>query len=219
MNEPALPSPSASGAPPATALSTGHRPSYVFFGGIAAVALLADVASKAWAEITLTRRPLGDPAMVLVENHLSFNLAYNRGGAWGLLQNASEALRRPFFLGVSVAAVVFIVSLYSRLAPGQRALKWGLPLVLGGALGNLADRVVRTSVVDFIDYRADWITKMNEGIAHVFSAWNVTDHWPTFNVADMCICAGVALMAIDMIGSRHPPREAVPRGEAPVAGA
>jgi signal peptidase II len=182
-------------------------PSYVFFGALAAVGLMADVLSKAWAEITLSARPLHDPSIVLVEKHLSLNLAYNRGGAWGLLQNESEFIRRPFFLFVSVAAVVFIVSLYSRLAPGQRALKWGLPLVLGGALGNLTDRVVRTSVVDFIDYRADWITRMNEGIATLFHNWNVTDHWPTFNVADMCICTGVALMAIDMIGSKQPPRE------------
>jgi signal peptidase II len=185
--------------------SGNGRPSYVFFGAIAAVALMADVASKAWAEITLSARTR-DPAIKLVENHLSLSLAYNRGGAWGLLQNASELVRRPFFLCVSVAAVVFIVSLYSRLMPGQRALKWGLPLVLGGALGNLTDRVVRTSVVDFIDYRAEWITKMNEGIATLVPTWNVTDHWPTFNVADMCICAGVALMAIDMIASRHPPK-------------
>lgn len=197
--------PTAGSAGVSGAAPTPGRPSYKFFGGIAAIALLADVASKAWAEITLTSRSPHDPAIVLVENHLSFNLAYNRGGAWGLLQNASELIRRPFFLCVSVAAVVFIVSLYSRLAPGQRALKWGLPLVLGGALGNLTDRVIRTSVVDFIDYRADWITHMNQGIAAVFNGWNITDHWPTFNVADMCICAGVALMAIDMIGSKHPP--------------
>jgi signal peptidase II len=186
---------------------SASRPSYVFFGGIAALALLSDVASKAWAEITLSERSR-DPAIVLVDRHLNLSLAYNRGGAWGLLQNANEFVRRPFFLSVSLAAVVFIVSLYSRLAPGQRALKWGLPLVLGGALGNLTDRVVRTSVVDFIDYRADWITKMNKGIAFVFPNWNITDHWPTFNVADMCICAGVALMAIDMIGSKHPPETA-----------
>jgi signal peptidase II len=211
------PTPSALPASPPAVDAPGQKPSYVFFGGIAAVALLADVASKAWAEITLTRRPVTDPSILLVDKHLTFNLAYNRGGAWGLLQNASEMVRRPFFLCVSLAAIVFIVSLYSRLAPGQRALKWGLPLVLGGALGNLTDRVVRTSVVDFIDYRADWITKMNEGIAVVFPQWNVTDHWPTFNVADICICAGVALMAIDMIATKHPPEPAPER--APAAGA
>jgi signal peptidase II len=195
----------------------GLGPSYVFFGTLAAITLLADVVTKAWAEIALTTRPPHDPSIVLVTNHLTFTLAYNRGGAWGLLQSASEFVRRPFFLCVSVAAVIFIVSLYSRLAPMQRALKWGLPLVLGGALGNLTDRIVRTSVVDFIDYRGDWITKMNEGIAALFPAWNVTDHWPTFNVADMCICAGVALMAIDMIGSKHPP-SAIPVPPAPSGG-
>ena len=78
-------------------------------------------------------------------------------------------------------------------------------MVLGGALGNLADRVVRGSVVDFIDYRADWVQSMNELIAVVSSTWHVTDHWPTFNVADICICIGVGLMAIDMFTNKRPP--------------
>jgi signal peptidase II len=183
----------------AAALALGEpRPSYVFFGVIAAVCLIADVTSKAWAEVTLTRRSPLNP-VVVIEGHLNFALAYNRGGAWGLLQNASETLRRPFFLLVSMAAIAFIVSLYAKLLPGQRALRWGLPLVLGGALGNLADRVTRGSVVDFIDYRADWVEAMNRGIAAVVSGWNVTDHWPTFNVADISICVGVGLMALDML--------------------
>ena len=176
------------------------RPGFVFFGIVAAVALLADVSSKAWAEIELTRRSPLEP-IVLIEEHLSFALAYNRGGAWGLLQNTSETVRRPFFMVVSLAAIAFIVSLYGKLLPGQRTLAWGLPLVLGGALGNLADRVTRGSVVDFIDYRAGWVESMNELIAKLVSSWHVTDHWPTFNVADICICVGVGLMALDMIGS------------------
>jgi signal peptidase II len=176
------------------------RPGFIFFGTVAAVALLADVSSKAWAEIELTRRSPLEP-IVLIEEHLSFALAYNRGGAWGLLQNTSESVRRPFFMIVSLAAIAFIVSLYGKLVPGQRTLAWGLPLVLGGALGNLADRVTRGSVVDFIDYRASWVESMNQLIASVVSTWHVTDHWPTFNVADICICVGVGLMALDMIGS------------------
>lgn len=172
------------------------QPSFKFFGGLAAFCLLADVLTKAWAEIELIRRA---EAIVLIEGHLNLALAYNRGGAWGLLQNASETIRRPFFLLVSVAAIAFIVSLYGKLLPNQRALRWGLPLVLGGALGNLADRVTRGSVVDFIDYRADWVESMNELIARVVSGWHVTDHWPTFNVADISICVGVGLMAVDML--------------------
>jgi signal peptidase II len=189
----------------------------VFFGVVSAITLIADVASKAWAEVVLSEPGRYRPSIVIIDEYLSLTLAYNPGGAWGLLTNASEIIRRPFFLGVSVAAVVFIVSLYSRLAPGQRALKWGLPLVLGGALGNLADRIIRSKVVDFIDYRADWIGSMNELIAKVAPSWNVTDHWPTFNIADVAICAGVALMAVDMITSRRrpPPDESPPSSEPP----
>lgn len=191
------------------------RPSFVFFGVLAALSLAGDVASKAWAEIALSKRTLLDPSVTLVKNHLTLTLAYNKGGAWGLLQNASETVRRPFFLLVSVLAIAFIVSLYGRLAPTQRALKWGLPLVLGGALGNLSDRITRSSVIDFIDYRADWIEQMNLLIARAFRAWSVTDHWPTFNVADISICIGVGLMAVDMITSRRRPAVVATASAAP----
>jgi signal peptidase II len=193
------------------------RPSFVFFAALAAVCLLLDVTSKAWAEVALTRRSPAEP-LVILENHLNFALAYNRGGAWGLLQNASESLRRPFFLVVSVAAIAFIVSLYGKLVPGQRALRWGLPLVLGGALGNLADRVTRGSVVDFIDYRAQWVESMNQLIAKAVTGWHVTDHWPTFNVADISICVGVGLMALDMLnsGRRNAAGQTMASPEAPV---
>ncbi|MES1172700.1 MAG: signal peptidase II [Myxococcales bacterium] len=181
------------------------RPSFVFFGVVAAISLVADVTSKAWAEMTLSKRTLVDPAIVVLQDHLSLTLAYNRGGAWGLLQNASEMIRRPFFLAVSALAIAFIVSLYGRLGSGQRALKWGLPLVLGGALGNLSDRIIRSSVIDFIDFRANWIETMNYGIGKVVHGWGITDHWPTFNVADVSICVGVGLMALDMFVSKRGP--------------
>ncbi len=179
------------------------RPSFLFFGVVAAVSLVADVTSKAWAEIVLSKRTLLDPAIVLIPDHLSLTLAYNKGGAWGLLQNSSEVIRRPFFLLVSGLAIAFIVSLYGRLVVGQRALKWGLPLVLGGALGNLSDRIIRSSVIDFVDFRANWIETMNHGIAKIAKGWGITDHWPTFNVADVSICVGVGLMALDMFLSKR----------------
>lgn len=183
--------------------SPSLRPSFLFFGVVAAISLVADVTSKAWAEITLSKRTLMDPSIVLIQDHLGLTLAYNRGGAWGLLQNASELVRRPFFLLVSGLAIAFIVSLYGRLGSGQRALKWGLPLVLGGALGNLSDRIIRSSVIDFIDFRAGWIETMNHGIGKLVHGWGITDHWPTFNVADISICVGVGLMALDMFVSKR----------------
>jgi len=181
----------------------GERPSFIFFGIVASVSLLADVVSKAWAQLELSARTQSDPSIVLIKNHLTFTLALNRGGAWGLMSDAKEAIRHPFFFLVSALAIAFIISLYGRLAPGQRALKWGLPLVFGGALGNFSDRLVRSGVIDFIDYRADWIQAMNGLVARVYPAWAVTDHWPTFNVADISICIGVGLMAVDMFTSKR----------------
>ncbi len=206
-----LPAPPVTASPQAPAPQE-RRPSYVFFGVASAISLVLDVASKAWAEIVLSQRIL-EPPIELIENHLGFTLAYNRGGAWGLLQNASETIRRPFFFLVSVLAIGFIVSLYGRLAPGQRALKWGLPLVLGGALGNLSDRITRNMVIDFIDYRAEWIGSMNALIQRYFEGWTITDHWPTFNVADISICIGVGLMAIDMMTSRRGPAQGPTQAE------
>jgi signal peptidase II len=188
---------------PPLSVSPRTRPSFLFFGVVAAISLVLDVSSKAWAELVLSKRTMLDPAIVLIPDHLSLTLAYNRGGAWGLLQNASEMIRRPFFLLVSGLAIAFIVSLYGRLMSGQRALKWGLPLVLGGALGNLSDRIIRSSVIDFIDFRANWIETMNHGIAKAAHGWGITDHWPTFNVADVSICVGVGLMAVDMFVSKR----------------
>lgn len=202
--------------PPATAVAVaGVGPSFIFFGVVSGISLLLDITTKAWAELELTARP----SIVLLRDHLSFVLAYNKGGAWGLLQNQSESVRLPFFLGVSVLAVLFIISLYGKLAPTQQALKWGLPLVLGGALGNLSDRVTRASVIDFIDYRADWVLFMNRGIAKLVNDWNLTDHWPTFNVADISICVGVGLMAVDMFTSSRRTAERVPAPERAVVGA
>lgn len=177
------------------------RPTFLFFGIVAAVSLFVDVATKSWAEMTMNAR--GFVPLEIIPGHLNVILAYNRGGAWGLLQNASEMIRKPFFLGVSVAAILFIVSLYSKLHPSQKALKWGLPLVLGGALGNLADRITRSQVIDFIDYQGQWVMGMNTFIRRYVQGWTLTDHWPTFNVADIAICVGVGLMAVDMFTSRR----------------
>jgi signal peptidase II len=192
-----------------------QRPSFLFLGVVSAVTLFADIATKAWAEVAINRR--GFEPIEIIDGYLSVILAYNRGGAWGLLHNASEMLRRPFFLCVSAAAILFIVSLYAKLVREQKALTWGLPLVLGGALGNLSDRISRSQVIDFIDYHADWVLRTNAWIKGYVPNWTVTDHWPTFNVADIAICLGVGLMAIDMMGPRRRPLAPEPMAPGPEA--
>ncbi len=120
--------------------------------------------------------------VTFIRDYLELRYAENCGGAWGLLHGARESLRKPFFLLVTVGAVIFIVHLYRTLEPGQKAMRWALPLVLGGALGNLVDRVRLGYVVDFID-------------AH----WRERYHWPTFNVADIAITVGILLMLLEYI--------------------
>ena len=170
-------------------------PRYGFLAVVSLVSLALDLGTKTWAE-----RKLQDPTGLLpkridlVDGFFGFVFAKNKGGAWGLLQDEHESLRRPFFLIISFAAIAFIVSLYRKLAPGQTALKWGLPLVLGGALGNLVDRIRYGYVVDFID-----VYVQSGGREH---------HWPTFNVADIAICVGVGLMALDMFTSKKRARPA-----------
>ncbi len=158
---------------------------------VSVVTLASDLGSKFWAEKNLDSMP---SRFELWKDHVGFVLAQNRGGAWGLLQSTNENVRRPFFLLVSAAAIAFIVTLYRRLLPSQRALKWGLPLVLGGALGNVFDRIRYGHVIDFIDVHMLYKDKDH--------------HWPTFNVADIAICVGVGLMAIDMFTSKRPRRVA-----------
>jgi signal peptidase II len=178
-----------------------YRPNFLFLAVVSLVSLGADLASKAWAKGRLEDvSAYSERRVEIIKDHLGFVFARNRGGAWGLLQEENESIRKPFFLLISIAAILFIVSLYRRLAPNQRALKWGLPLVLGGALGNLIDRVRFGHVVDFIDFRADWMAKVNE----LISGPGASDHWPTFNIADIAICVGVGLMAVDMFTSRKP---------------
>jgi len=186
----AAPLPDPATAPPG-ATSPSWKPSYVFLVVVTLVNVVADLGTKQWIKRYFEASHLTRAArkIEVIPNYVNLIYATNKGGAWGILQGEQEALRRPFFLVVSVAAIVFILSLYRKLTPGQRALKWGLPLVLGGALGNLVDRIVYGWVIDFIDcYKKIGADEK---------------HWPTFNVADVAICIGVGLMAIDMFTTRE----------------
>ncbi|NUP10335.1 MAG: signal peptidase II [Polyangiaceae bacterium] len=183
--------------------SDGYQPaSYVFFGIVAAITAALDLVSKEWATKKLTgpQRALADDEdFEIVKGFFELRYARNNGGAWSALSDLPEIWRRPFFLFVSTAASVFIMSIYSRIDRRDWAMKWGLPLALGGALGNLVDRVRHGFVVDFL---------------HVFIEYKgQRKNWPTFNVADVWIVIGVALMAISLFMGKSrltvPPDEPV----------
>jgi signal peptidase II len=162
-----------------------RRVRYAFLAVTALITLAADLVTKAWAERRLGGLDSALRPVELIKAHLDFVLAKNPAGAWSMFQDVPDAVRRPLFVILSVVAIVFIVSVYRRLAPEQHALRWGLPVVLGGALGNLIDRIRYSYVIDFI---------------HMHASWGGRDHhWPTYNVADIAICVGVGLMALDML--------------------
>lgn len=167
-------------------VETKLKPDYVFLIVTSAIFLAADLGTKWLAVKKLSDKPL--EKVVVIDGFFNLDRAENRGGAWGLLGDQPDHIRLPFFFLISAIAVVFIVSLYRKLEPQQKALKWALPLVLGGALGNLADRVRHQYVIDFID----WYVKIG----------GKESHWPTFNVADVWIVVGVGLMIIDMFTPR-----------------
>jgi signal peptidase II len=169
-----------------------QRPaSITFLAVVTVLSLAADLVSKHYAKSHLSGFDTKTHALHRLEvwkGHVDFIFAQNPGGAWSFLRGLPDTLRRPFFLVVSAAAIVFIISIYRRIGEDQRAMKWGLPLALGGAMGNLVDRMRYGWVVDFVD-----IYISRQGREH---------HWPTFNVADIAIVVGVGLMAIDMLWIR-----------------
>jgi signal peptidase II len=111
-------------------------------------------------------------------------LAHNRGAAFSFLSDAG-GWQRALFIGIAVAATAIIVLLLARHS-SERLFSAGLALILGGALGNLCDRVVLGHVVDFLDF-------------HAFG-W----HFWAFNVADSAITAGAGLLILDALLSSGP---------------
>jgi signal peptidase II len=153
----------------------------VFVTMIAAAVLLADQLSK-WVI-----RHVLEPYEVVPVIDSIFHLTHvrNSGGAFSLFAGASEAVRVPFFLAASLVAIVALVYFLRHIPERDRWPIFALAGILGGALGNLVDRVAFGEVTDFLDFH--W-----RGV-----------HWPAFNVADSFITIGVAILLLHSLFSRH----------------
>ena len=147
--------------------------------GLALVVLAVDQATKLWAAGTLD---YGMPVTVLPFFNLT--LVHNTGAAFSFLADAG-GWQRIFFIVVSGVVSLVLVAWLWRLPRDARLLGIALALVLGGAVGNLVDRIAYGYVIDFLDFHA--------------TGW----HWPAFNVADSAISCGVVLLLADgLFGSR-----------------
>ena len=155
---------------------------------VAAAAFVLDRVTKAWAVGSLQ----GRPPIVLIPHVLDLSYTTNSGGAFSLLTGAPW-----LFFAASITISAGIVWLAFRQTSLVSAI--GMGLILGGALGNLADRLTRGSgvsghVVDFIHLHL----------------------WPTFNVADSCVVIGAIVVAAGALFQRKPPEPA--EGERPADG-
>lgn len=156
---------------------------------VAATGLAIDLATKAWAWEKL-RRHL--PKRV-IKGVLHFEFAFNTGAAFGVLGEAAWA--RAVFVAITVASVAYVLRL---------AWKWPLPgklvpiamgMLVGGALGNLHDRLFRTQQT---------VDGIRHGVVDFIVIFYWPKHrWPAFNVADMLLMVGMVLFAIGLVRARR----------------
>ena len=140
---------------------------------LSGVVLILDQCSKLIADALLQ---FNQPVPLLP--FLDLHKVYNPGAAFSFLSNAS-GWQRWFFVGLTLVVSLVLAVWLRRLQAGQARLALALALILGGALGNLIDRVMYGYVIDFIDlYYGGW-------------------HWPVFNVADSAITVGAGLLILD----------------------
>jgi signal peptidase II len=161
----------------ATRKAAGH--SLLPWLGIAFIIILLDQFTKV---LIVGSMQLGDSKPVW--SFFNIVRAHNTGAAFSFLADAG-GWQRWFFVGLGAAATGFIVYMLKQHG-GQKLFSWALTLILGGAIGNVIDRLVHGYVVDFLDFHWDFLAPM-------FPA----GHFPAFNVADCGITLGAALLILD----------------------
>lgn len=150
---------------------------------ITLLVVLLDQASKQLVEYMLE-----EGRVIELVPFVNITLAYNKGAAFSFLASA-EGWQRWFFTLIAVVVSVFIIGWLRRLRRNEALIAVALVMILGGAVGNVIDRILFGHVIDFVDFYV--------------GTW----HWPAFNVADSAICIGAVLMILDMIRHSKRPEE------------
>jgi signal peptidase II len=166
--------------------SSASRSGWYILGFLALGALLADQFSK-YAIEKLT--PAGT-VRVIVPGLLNLVHTNNPGVAFGLFADSGTLWLAPLLIAFSIGVIALLAWLLATGRAGGRLAQCGLALILGGAVGNVFDRVLRHSVTDFIDFYLG------------------SHHWYTFNIADAAIVAGAGLVILELFRDwRHPSHE------------
>jgi signal peptidase II len=135
--------------------------------------------------LVVSRIPAYD-SLVVIPGFFDLTHIYNTGGAFGFLAGKSSLLRHLFFMTASVLAMAMIVYLYLQTPREYLFLRSGLAMILGGAMGNVIDRIRLGKVVDFIDL-------------HIKDL-----HWPAFNIADSAIVVGILIFVFHLLFNKMP---------------
>jgi len=156
---------------------------------IALAIILLDQATKQFI-VRALRLGQGIP---IIPGFFDIVFVLNPGAAFSFLATLPDSVRNPFFITISVTAVILILVYRTRHLQQHELASLSLALVLGGAIGNLIDRLRYGMVVDFL-------------LVHVYEY-----HWPAFNVADSAISVGVTLMVLEMVLEWRRERKSVRR--------
>ena len=148
------------------------------------IALLVFALDQLTKAVVEARIPLHDVRPV-IPGLFQLTHVKNRGAAFGIFADSASPLTLQLLIALSGLALVIVLTLLWRHHPAARRSGIGLALILGGAVGNLFDRLVHGSVVDFLEFYLRGY------------------HWPAFNVADSAIVIGAGLLVLDMM-SKEP---------------
>jgi len=161
------------------AARAGAAPGLAIWLGLAAIVILADQVTKT---LIIGSLQLGDTRPVT--EWFSIVRAHNRGAAFSFLADAA-GWQRWFFVGLGLVASAFIVWMM-RSHPTQKLFCFAVAMIMGGALGNVVDRLLHGHVVDFLQLRFAWLEPIFHG-----------GYFPSFNIADSAITLGAICLIVD----------------------
>lgn len=158
---------------------------------LAAAWFLADQATKMWAVYAL------DAPKTVVPGLFRLWLSHNTGALFGIMADWPDPARLVLLTLLPLVAIAVIAWLLVRTPPADRFARIGLALILGGAAGNVLDRILRGHVIDFLDVYVSY-----EPVSAFLIETFGTNRWPTFNVADTGLTCGAALLLAEILRRR-----------------
>ena len=145
---------------------------WVLLAALSILVLILDQSTKSLIMASIPR----NESVQVIQGFFNIVHLQNPGGAFGFMSNGYSDIKRLFFVAGTLIAATLLIVLFRKLPQEYSLLRAGIALILGGAAGNVIDRIRYGRVVDFLDF-----------------FWK-DFHWPAFNVADSLVCVGTAIL-------------------------